>query len=108
MNASIVALKPSQQVSVQVETDYITQLHDCCGLDEFVPDDCPPCTSCGHCTARHQDLPVGRGVCDAPTCECFHLSTGDDCETCSGTGTVADSGDRECSCPKCDGHGVTA
>lgn len=106
---SIQALpKPSDLVSVQVETDYITEKHDCVSLDEFNPIDCPPCLGCNHCSARHQDLPIGRGVCDAAGCECFHYSSGDDCETCSGTGTVSDSSDNEYECIHCGGHGVTS
>lgn len=91
-----------------IEAIYESGMHDCCDLDEFNPDDCPDCLKCGHCSVRHQDLPVGRGVCDVPTCQCFHLTTGDDCETCSGTGTVADNCDREYECPKCGGSGVAA
>lgn len=87
---------------------YDAELHDCVSFGEYDPEDCPPCLGCNHCAARHQDLPVGRGVCDAPGCECFHLTTGDDCELCSGTGTVADSNDNEYECIKCGGHGVTS
>jgi hypothetical protein len=95
-------------VLTPVQVAYVTELHDCCDLDEFEPDDCPPCLGCNHCSARHQDLPIGRGVCDVPTCECFSYSSGDDCSWCSGTGTVADNNDNEYACIKCDGHGVTA
>lgn len=100
--------KPSDLVSVQVETDYITQQHDCTSLAEFDPEYCPPCLGCGHCSTRHQDLPIGRGVCDAPTCQCFHLTLDGDCELCSGTGTVADNQDNEYECLRCGGHGVVA
>ena len=104
---SILELHPSTLVSVQVETDYITQKHDCCSLEEFDPELCPPCLVCGHCSARHQDLPIGRGVCDEPTCSCFHLATDGDCELSSGAGTVADNDDNEYECIRCAGHGVT-
>jgi len=99
---------PSTLVPTVIEAIYVGGKHDCCDLDEFDPDECPDCLGCGHCSTRHQDLPVGRGVCDVPGCECFHLTTGDDCDTCSGTGTVADNNDREYECPKCGGHGVTS
>ena len=105
---SVTHLKPADLPSVQVETDYITQKHDCTGLDEFDPELCPPCLGCNHCAERHQDLPVGRGVCDVETCECFHYTVDGDCDLCSGTGTVADSLDREYECPRCGGHGVIA
>lgn len=100
--------KPSTLVSVQVEMTYITERHDCCDLDEFEPEDCPPCLGCNHCSARHQDLPIGRGVCDEPTCECFRYSSGDDCEDCSGTGTLTDPSDLDYVCPYCSGEGVIA
>jgi hypothetical protein len=98
--------KPSTLVSVQVESTYITEKHDCTGLDEFDPELCPPCLGCNHCSERHQDLPIGRGVCDVPGCQCFHLSTGDDCVDCSGTGTVTDNYDRDFECGGCAGTGV--
>lgn len=87
---------------------YDAELHDCVSFDEYDPEDCPPCLGCNHCSARHQDLPVGRGVCDAMGCNCFRYTSGDDCELCSGTGTVADSNDNEYACIKCDGQGVIA
>lgn len=100
--------KPSDLVPVQVESDYITQKHDCTSLEEYDPELCPPCLVCNHCSERHQDLPVGRGVCDATGCECFHLALDGDCELCSGTGTVCDSNDNEYECIRCGGHGVVA
>lgn len=88
---------------------YVTELHDCCDEDEYTPEECPPCSVCGHCSRRHQELfPVGRGCCSVPTCECFHLAISDDCILCSATGTVADSDDREYECPQCGGEGVVA
>jgi hypothetical protein len=101
-------MTPEEAVASVISAIYEDGLHDCCGLDEFDPDDCPNCLKCGHCSVRHQDLPVGRGVCDAPGCECFHLTTGDDCEECSGTGTLTDPQDRDYECRFCRGEGVIA
>lgn len=108
MSITALPLKASTLIDVLTEHIYLDGKHDCCSLEEFDPEDCPPCEKCGHCAARHQDLPVGRGVCDAETCECFHFTSIDDCERCSGTGTVADSNDNEYACIKCDGHGVVS
>jgi DNA-directed RNA polymerase subunit RPC12/RpoP len=105
---TITELRPMLPVLTSVQVAYVTELHDCCDLDEFVPDESPPCLKCNHCSARHQDLPIGRGVCDVPTCECFHYSSGDDCEDCSGTGTLTDPSDLDYACPYCGGEGVTA
>lgn len=104
-------MTPAEAVASVIAAIYEDGQHDCCGLDEFEPDDCPNCLVCGHCSVRHQEIPgasAGRGCCDAPGCECFHLATGDDCDWCSGTGTVADPNDNEYICPKCDGEGVVA
>ena len=104
-------MTPAEAVRSVIGAIYEDGQHDCCGLDEFDPDDCPNCLVCGHCSIRHQEMAgpsVGRGCCDVAGCECFHLATGDDCETCSGTGTVADLNDSEFPCPKCGGEGVVA
>jgi hypothetical protein len=98
----------AEALIIVVELDYITQKHDCCSLAEFDPIECPACGACGHCSVRHQDLPVGRGCCDVETCDCFHLVTGDDCFECNGTGTLTDNQDRDHMCGKCDGEGVVA
>jgi hypothetical protein len=108
MTIHALPIKPADLPSIQVESTYIVEKHDCTSLAEFDPELCPPCLGCNHCSERHQDLPIGRGVCDAPGCECFHLVLEGDCEVCSGTGTVADSNDREYECPRCGGHGVVA
>lgn len=104
-------MTPAEAVASVIEAMYEAGQHDCCDLDEFDPDECPDCLVCGHCSERHQELPgpsAGRGVCDVPTCQCFHLATGDDCELCSGTGTVCDNQDNEYECLKCGGQGVVA
>lgn len=116
MNASIVALKPSQPVSVQVETDYVTQKHECTpGVETFDPDECFPCPGCGHGECRH-DLDTGefpgtaegltgealkvwqyaqaqwvtaalkRSPCGVNGCDCTRMQAGDECTDCAGDG----------------------
>lgn len=116
MNASIVELKPSQQVSVQVETDYVTQKHECTTtVADFDPDDCFPCAGCSHAECRH-DLDVApmpsspdgltaealeiwrhaqvlwltaalkNSPCDVDGCDCSRMRSGDECTDCAGQG----------------------
>jgi hypothetical protein len=138
VNASIVELKPSQQVSVQVETDYVTQKHECTSLAEFVPDECVPCAGCGHAECRHdpgpaqfsekpagltaEQLQVWRyaearwviaamqsSPCDVDGCECTRMKSGDECLDCNGEGCHEDERTgRTYTCTTCRGNQVIA
>lgn len=134
---TIHALKPSELPSVQVETDHVTELHEC-DFDGFNPDECPPCADCNHAECRHPGVPFPKPIdtagmtqaqiidarkaevyavqaamtaspCDVAGCPCGRMKCGDECRTCGGDGTVDDDRTgRTCPCVACLGRGVIA
>lgn len=120
MSGVLYELKPSQQVSVQVETDYVTQKHDCApSVESFDADDCFPCAGCNHGECRHnldvqpftvrpegltgEALKVWQyaeamwvtaalrsSPCGVDGCDCTRMKAGDECPDCSGEGCHED------------------
>lgn len=116
MNATVTDLKPSDLPSVQAESDYVTQKHECTSsAAAFDPDECFPCIGCGHGECRHDPGPTqapnlsagltGEALkvaqyaeaqwlltalksspCDVDGCECDRMRCGDECTVCDGRG----------------------
>jgi Zn ribbon nucleic-acid-binding protein len=129
-------VKPADLQSVQAETDYITQRHECTGLDEFDPVECVPCVGCGHADCRHRTLDMPKPIdttgmtpaqktyalrveadalhaaltatpCEVGGCDCSRMKAGDECTVCSGDGCVEDPRtERTYTCVRCRGYGV--
>jgi hypothetical protein len=138
MSIHVLPIKPADLPSVQVETDYITQLHECTDLDDFDPDECMPCTGCGHAECRHRatDLPkpidttgmtpaqvvearkvealslhaaITATPCEVAGCPCSRMKCGDECRACGGDGSLEDEHTgRTYTCTACAGYGVVA
>lgn len=122
---------------IQHAIDYVTQLHEC-GEDDFAPDECAPCTGCGHAECRHRvtDLPkpidttgmtpaqivdarkveaatlhaaITATPCEIAGCDCTRMKCGDECEGCGGEGFVENERTgRTYTCNACRGSGVVA
>lgn len=129
---------PVRTAPSQADTDYITQKHECIGLDEFDPIECVPCTDCGHADCRHRlgDMPkpidttgmtpaqkadalrveaqvlhaaITATPCEVTGCDCTRMKCGDECTACSGDGNVEDERTgRTYTCGACGGYGVVA
>lgn len=137
MTATVTELRPAVD-PVQVESDYVTQKHECTDLDEFDPAECVPCIGCGHAECRHDPGPVAMpdfadglageelkaaqyaeahwflaalksSPCDVAGCECDRMRSGDECTACNGQGFHEnDRTGQTFTCGKCRGNQVTA
>ena len=123
------------QARTLVETDYVTQLHEC-DEDDFDPELCVPCIGCNHAECRHRvtDLPkpidttgmtpaqvvearkvealslhaaITATPCEVDGCDCTRMTCGDECTVCGGDGNVEDPRTgRTYTCNACRGYGV--
>lgn len=138
MSIHVLPIMPADLQSVQAETDYITQRHECTDLADFDPADCVPCTGCGHADCRHRTLDFPKPIdttgmtpaqvvearkvealtlhaaltatpCEIDGCDCTRMKAGDECPTCSGDGCIEDERTGNTyTCVPCRGYGVVA
>ena len=131
-------IRPADLPSVQVETDYITQKHECTDLADFKPDECVPCVDCNHAECRHRVTAFPAPIdttgmtperaleakrveamrlmsamastpCEVDGCDCTRMKCGDECPECGGDGHVEDERTgRTYTCLPCRGYGVVA
>lgn len=87
---------------------YELERHDC-EPETYKPDECAPCLRCGHGECVHAWNVHAGGIsttpCTVATCHCHRFATGDECQTCDGSGSVENDQGSEFTCPACSGKG---